>query len=60
MQYKFSVNQKVKIIFPSSHPCINKIGKIIKIDEKKFIMFYSVEFDNGKKYFFAERELENV
>jgi len=60
MKYKFSKNQRVKIIFPSSESHINQIGTIIKIDKKKLVMSYLVRFDDGKELFFAEKELEGT
>ena len=60
MKYKYQENQRVKVIFPPVHPYYDKIGTIVKINKKHIMMFYYVEFEDEKKHYFQEKELEVV
>ena len=60
MKYKYKEKQKVKVISPSVHPAFNQIGTIISINEKHIICFYFVQFEDGKKYYFQEKELQKM
>ena len=57
MKYKYKIDQRVKVIFPSVHPYYDKIGTIIKVNKKHIMMFYYVEFEDNKKHYFQEKEI---
>ena len=57
---KYKKGDKVKVIFPPSHPAFSKIGNIIAFDKnaEESVLPYQLIMGDEKKYWFGETEIE--